>query len=138
MSPNLKTRNWKLETSAVNCYDQAAAVCSFGTLLGIDVKYNYMVPFGYINTINLIGYGDCNNPFFGSDVANKVVAPNSPTRTSFGNHAFAVFGGNVFDACGGPSLGKSTSDYITDTIDTSRPGYGNSSNITAHNFTGID
>ena len=123
------------QNSVVNCYDQAAAVCAFGTLLGMDVKYNRMEPFGYIKTNNLVGVGDCNNPFFGNNVANKTVAPNWPQRTGFGNHAFAIFNNNVFAACVGPVLGKSTSDYITDTIDTSRPGYGNSSHISPHTIT---
>ena len=115
----------------VNCYDQAAAVCSFGSLLGIDVKYNFMQPFGYINKVNLIGVGNCNNPFFNDPsylpLVNMIPLLNPPdgitplvypARSGFGNHAFAVYSGNVFDACSGPSLGKPINTYLSDTIDT--------------------
>ena len=72
-----------------------------------------------------------------------------PNRTSFGNHAFVVFNGNVFDACSGPVLGKSKSQYVTDSIDVSThnelypPEWGgtiqagDSSKITEHDLTGL-
>ena len=108
----------------VNCYDQAAAVCTFATLFGIDVQYKFMEPFGYINTTDLVGldYDNCNNPFFRNNLANKLVAPDLPTRSGFKNHAFAVFRGYVFDACAGPALGTQTeAQYVADVIDVSLP-----------------
>ena len=122
--------------NVVNCYDQATAVCSFGCLLGIDVQYNFMDPFGCINTLNLVGVGSCNNPFYGRNNTSAVVAPNSP-RSGFGNHAFAVFNGYVFDACAAPIspvplalVGtQTTAQYIAGAIDVSLGVSGNASNI---------
>jgi len=123
----------KTSGSTVNCYDQAAAVCSIGALLGINVKYGYMNPFGYLYKVNLIGVGACNNPFYDSLLvplpsANRIPLLNPPSgltdlihpeRSNFENHAFAVLGGNVYDACSGPALGKSKLQYVTDTVDVS-------------------
>lgn len=42
----------------------------------------------------------------------------SPTRTAFGNHAFASYGGMVYDACAGPTTGSQTeAAYVASTID---------------------
>ena len=107
----------------VNCYDQAAAVVTLGRLLGIGVNYRYMQPFGYINTTNVVGVGNCNNPFYPLLVAPyniKIVGNDntSPTRTAFGNHAFASYGGMVYDACAGPTTGSQTeAAYVASTID---------------------
>ena len=122
----------KSRGSIVNCYDQAAAVQTLGTLLGIDIKYNYMDPFGYINKVNLVGVGECNNPFFNDpDITsdtNKIPLINPPSGNNsfiypeisgFGNHAFTMYNGQVFDSCAGPVLGISVADYITNTIDKS-------------------
>jgi len=115
-----------LPNEIVNCYDQATAVYSFGTILGINVQYIYLDPFGYINTTDLVGpiNNDCNNPFYTLNNSNKFVAPDSPDRTGFGNHAFIIYKNvdeYVFDACAGPVLGKPILQYINDTIDVSLP-----------------
>ena len=42
----------------------------------------------------------------------------SPTRTAFGNHAFASYGGMVYDACAGPTTGSQTeAAYVASTIE---------------------
>ena len=113
------SNKYKTPGNVINCYDQAAAVCSFGTLLGIDVEYKYLRPFGYINTINIVGRGNSNNPFYGYYNTSKMIGVDDSSRSGFGNHAFAVFNGYVFDACAGPALGTQTeAQYMSDTIDT--------------------
>ena len=119
--------------SSVNCYDQAAALSTFGTVIGIDVRYRYLIPFGYINLTNLVGWGSCNNPIPGScGNTNLVVGADDiyPNRSYFGNHAFCSFSGMVFDACAGPALGDlSVAQYLETTIDHS------SSTASAHSET---
>lgn len=112
--------------NTVNCYDQASGVCSFGTLLGIDVTYRFMNPFGYINTVNLVGEGNCNNPFYGNPgiTGGKITGSDQvePVRAAFGNHAFAKYGVDIYDACAGPHTGTRTeAQYVSDTVDTSTP-----------------
>ena len=109
--------------TVVNCYDQAAAVYTLGRLLGIEVNYAYMNKFGYINTVNLVGVGNCNNPFYvgkPSPYNVPVVGSDDTGRTRFGNHAFAMLGDNVYDACA-LTLGELFSSYLTSAIDTSTP-----------------
>jgi hypothetical protein len=109
-------------TTTVNCYDQAAAAFTLGRLLGIDVQYMYMNKFGYINTINLVGVGNCNNPFYSSKTSpynTPIVGSDDSGRSYFNNHAFAMLGDNVYDACAGPVLGSSFTNYLSSTIDTS-------------------
>lgn len=116
----------------INCYDQAGAVTTLGTLLGVKAEYKYMEPFGYISKIDLVGVGQCNNPFYMNPifippppglpspiVGNNVTFPN---RSSFGNHAFVEYGGKVFDACAGPCLGtQDEAKYLNSSIDKSTP-----------------
>ena len=112
-------------TSVVNCYDQAGGICSLGTLLGVDVRYAYMHPFGYINIVSLVGVGRCNNPFFGNKKrqygTTAVVGSDLvyPERSAFGNHAFSKLGDDVFDCCAGPVCGMGEQSYKHNTIDTS-------------------
>ena len=92
-------------------------------MIGIDVEYRFLKPFGYINTIDLIGIGPCNNPFFMRDpsaLLPKEADPDDivPDRYPFGTHAFCSFSGMAFDACAGPALGSNTiSQYLESTID---------------------
>jgi hypothetical protein len=86
-------------STIVNCYDQAGAVQSLSGSLGIRPTWIYLQPFGYIRETNLVGWGQCNSPFFRGNTALQVVALNDPGRTAFGNHAF-IEHGTV-----GPSLG---------------------------------
>jgi hypothetical protein len=107
-------------TSGVcNCYDQAAAVQALSGALGIDLDWRFLSPFGYLRTTNLVGVGQCNNPFFGSNESKKVVANDSKDRTAFGNHAFISFGAErMLDACAGPHLGTETAqEYVQSSID---------------------
>jgi hypothetical protein len=101
-----------------NCYDQAAAVMALSLALGATVGWRYLSPFGFIKPTNLVGFGNCNNPFFGADETKKVVAADSPDRSAFGNHAFDdVPGGNILDGCAGPHKGSETPDqYVSASI----------------------
>ncbi|MDO4571676.1 MAG: hypothetical protein Q4D38_14940 [Planctomycetia bacterium] len=121
---NLSGYMAKSDGNVVNCYDQAAALTTFGRLLGIEVRYAYMNKFGYINTVNLVGVGDCNNPFYenGTAINSKVVGNDLlwSSRTGFGNHAFVMLGDNVYDACA-LTVNKLYDDYLADAIDTSTP-----------------
>ena len=126
------------EGNVINCYDQASGVCTFGRLLGVSVTYRYMSPFGYINTVNLVGEGSCNNPFYPLTTGGKVTGADevAPVRSRFGNHAFTLLDGYVFDACAGPHLGTRTeAQYVSDTVDSSTPAEaavaGDTSNISS-------
>jgi hypothetical protein len=127
----------------VNCYDQAVAVAALGDLLGINVEYCYMDPFGYINPTPLVGVpnGPVNNPFFLSPPPQQQLVGVDlvlPDRRPFFNHAFARYNGNIYDACAGPALGTLQATYLTDTIDRSPAGgeearlAGDASNITTY------
>ena len=114
-------------TSIVNCYDQAGGLCCLGALLGVGAEYVYMNPFGYINTVDLVGVGACNNPFFENKTepygTSALVGTDLtlPDRSGFGNHAFAMLGGSAFDSCAGPVCGVNVLQYKLSTIDTSTP-----------------
>lgn len=127
----------KTAGNVVNCYDQAGGVTTCSRLLGIASEYvfmGYRFPtatnsrFGYILATDLVGIGQCNNPFYPTTAnpANRVPLLGSggvtdlvgTNRTFFGNHAFARFGGVIFDACAGPHLGTETlTHYATVAID---------------------
>lgn len=130
-------------TNLVNCYDQAHGVVTFGNLLGPSVNAipRFTMPFGYINTTNLVGVGSCNNPFFNTksqvmyvDYAshagyntcmpptNRVCDVDDKTRTWFFNHMYVICeisGMNyVFDACAGQFDGDlSSTSYLKTAID---------------------
>ncbi len=110
--------------NVINCYDQASGLYILGRLLGIPVTYRYMSRFGYINTVDLVGEGSCNNPFYPLTTGGKVTGADEvfPVRSRFGNHAFTLLDGYVFDACAGPHLGTRTeAQYVADTVDRSTP-----------------
>ena len=114
----------KRSSNIINCYDQAAAVHVLGSLVGVCQSYVYMEPFGYLNEINLIGVGPCNNPFFpdASPALARRPIDEMSIREGFGNHAFVSCKGCVFDACAGPELGERThAAYISAVIDCSTP-----------------
>jgi hypothetical protein len=108
-----------LSRDRCNCYDQAAAIQTFAAALGIDVAWCFLSPFGYIKVTNLVGVGLTNNPFFGANPAHKVVAFDSPERSSFGNHAFVSrVADTAFDGCAGPHVGDETLfQYLSASID---------------------
>ena len=92
----------------VNCYDQAGGLATLGRILGIDSRYRFLDPFGYINPVPLVGIGSCNNPFYHS-ISNSAPLVDAdaiyPERKPFGNHAFVSLNDRVFDSCAGPQLG---------------------------------
>ncbi|MBI1853391.1 MAG: hypothetical protein HYR85_23880 [Planctomycetes bacterium] len=112
----------------VNCVDCAAAISTMMNLVGGTSQYLFLQPFGYIQRGNLIGRGDCNNPFIvggasrvirqlclGVNCVTDIVAP---FRTRFGNHAFTIMNGGIYDACVGPHLGTETPlQYLQGAID---------------------
>jgi hypothetical protein len=122
----------------VNCYDQAYAVVALGNILGASTHVEVASPFGFIESLELVGVGLCNNPAFSGSEKTLVRAyvdgvvrdvlvtvPRTPLvgidsieRSFFNSHAFAVLEGNVYDACVGPALGiHSVSNYIESVID---------------------
>ena len=109
----------------VNCYDQAAAVTILGRLLGLPVQYEYMSKFGYIQIVNIVGVGPCNNPTYPrSAYPNDPIAPEDALdRMPFPNHAFNSFSLTIYDACAGPILGyPDLTTYFYHVVDTSVPG----------------
>ncbi len=124
-SGTFQLTDYLLGGATVNCYDQAAGLTVLGSLLGIDVRYNYMSRFGYTNTINLVGVGNTNNPFFDNQswTADVIISPadaligsDGRDRSGFGNHAFVMLNGKVYDACAGPVLGIGLATYLSNTI----------------------
>lgn len=117
----------------VNCYDQAAGLTALAGALGVRLDWKYMAPFGYLATCNLIGVGQCNNPFYRSNNSTPTIGGQSTDRTGFGNHAFTAFpraqnadvtgvdGGaaeGIGDACAGPSTFDGTlADYVATAVD---------------------
>jgi hypothetical protein len=128
----------------VNCYDQTYAVIVFSGALGVEVGGLYMNIFGYLSKTNLVGWGECNNPFpdkkleaekkrlrvpgFLKEAAARmlrmkpedylVVAPDDPDRQAFGNHMYCLYQANTFDACAGPEKGsRDLPAYIAANID---------------------
>ena len=98
----------------VNCYDQAYGVASFGNLLGINSTPVFTEPFGFINMVNIVGIGPCNNPFYTGPytvIHIPIAGQDDTTRSSFGNHMYVYAEGRIFDACVGAELG--TKDNIT-------------------------
>ena len=111
-------------TGKVNCYDQTYAVIVFSGALGVVVDGLYLNPFGYIQTVNLVGWGPCNNPFPGKTPIKNylVVGATDPDRSSFGNHMFCEFSARIYDACAGPAKGtEDRAGYLKETLDTVRP-----------------
>ncbi|HLJ87063.1 MAG TPA: hypothetical protein VKZ53_09575 [Candidatus Angelobacter sp.] len=101
-----------------NCYDQAAAVQSFSGAVGVGLTWLYLRPFGYLKLTNLIGVGNCNNPFYESNGSAAVVAANDPDRTAFGNHSFCEYTTLAADACAGPHLAtEALQQYIDASIE---------------------
>lgn len=141
----------------VNCYDMSAAV-QVCLSLGIPYYYRdangnlvnwvdpdskdktptpmqnlgkaYIAPFGCMNQLDLIGWGDSNSPFF-DNAAQKIVPPLAngqvdPKRDGFRNHAWVYYRqdksdpNNVYalDACAGPvSTPLIMAEYIAKAVD---------------------
>jgi len=89
--------------------------------------------FGYINQTDLVGWGECNSPFFAGNENKKIINDGVKTagfadRTSFANHYFVCYNTldsqgvvvqNALDACAGPAaeLPNPLNNYLTNTID---------------------
>ena len=83
----------------VNCYDAAASLALMAKVVGAPLDYYFDDPFGYLNYVEPIGRGKCNNPFYGCMGGVPEVGPDDP-RTAFGNHAYTKLAtANNFDAC---------------------------------------
>jgi hypothetical protein len=139
----------KSQGNQVNCYDQAGSLMLLTSLMGGSAEYLFMGPYGYLNLTNLIGRGQCNNPFYGSRSAPynvPVVHQDSAARSWFGNHAFVRLNGStgtIYDDCGGPYLGSGNAQaFINATIDVSTPAEaavaGNINSITSYTSATID
>jgi len=139
---NLTSYINKSSGNIVNCYDQAGGVYVLSRLLGIPSEYIFMgnrsardvtgaiidlngkPPFGFINPIDLVGEGLCNNPFYPNTTGGKITSnpdeTNRRIRSAFGNHAFVRYASFIFDACAGPYLGTGDlQQYATVSIDIS-------------------
>jgi hypothetical protein len=84
----------------VNCYDCAASAALMAKLVGADSDYYFHSPFGYLNYVEPIGRGKCNNPFYQCQGGATAAVGPDDARTSFGNHAYQKLGGTKnYDAC---------------------------------------
>ncbi|MVT08474.1 hypothetical protein [Chitinophaga tropicalis] len=111
-------------SSILNCYDAAAVLQYNLQYYGYSVKYCFMQPFGYMRLTNLIGRGQCNNPFYGATGGPAVISSTSPSRTAFLNHAFVYLPstGCISDACAGPHIGNETpAQYVNNATDSVYP-----------------
>lgn len=129
----------KRSSQKANCYDQAAALQALCGAVGVELKWIFMAPFGYINKTDLLGWGQCNNPFWKSSnyTSKKIVPWNDPKRSGFGNHAFCDLGGKMLDSCAEPHTGNETkAQYVTASIDSRRTPHGGVSDMT--NYPGLD
>lgn len=86
-------RNWDQHRvfTHVNCYDQAA-ITEIALCLGVaheQIHWEFHQVYGFIKDTQLVGWGDCNNPYFGNDPDNKVYSNlEDPNREPFRNHAY--------------------------------------------------
>ena len=107
----------------VNCSDQAYGLATLGNLLGIYSTPVFTRPFGYINVVNLVGVGPCNNPFYtdpATQVRVRIAGQDDADRSTFSWHMYVFAEGVIFDACAGAELGtKGHAEYLRSMIDTS-------------------
>lgn len=83
--------------------------------------------FGYINNLDLTGWGTTNNPFFQGIEADMIADTKFLNRTSFKNHKWVCLKTldsngsmvyNALDACAGPAATvRPVSEYLSQTID---------------------
>jgi len=110
--------------AVMNCYDAAAVLQYLLQQNNIPANFIFLQPFGFLRLTNLIGRGQCDNPFYQYEGNAPVVDPTDPDRTSFGNHAFIQLTASqlIADACAGPHEGVDTPDqYVASAIDTQVP-----------------
>lgn len=121
---NFDLSGYLIQTATnVNCRDQAYCLSTLSRLLGIDARIKLKQPFGYICETTLVGGIKSNNPFFekGVDYCPHAICTGNDhesglKRSFFVNHEYVVFGGKVFDACTGPSLGEQTEQEYAGSI----------------------
>ena len=113
-----------------NSYDQAALVqvivsFLFGLMNGAPSRaftWCFLKPYGFINQANMLGWGQCNNPFFGNSrySSQPIVAVNDSNRSAFDNHAFIIDPDQdkILDTTCGPHQDtESLTNYISNAID---------------------
>lgn len=107
------------------CWDLAVILRYYLHVIGIhDVSLCFMDPFGYLEKTSLVGWGECNNPFFGGTDHHEVVNDKSSHRTAFGNHMFCKldFDNTIVDITTGPHLGELTPhQYVEAAVDKTFP-----------------
>ncbi len=124
--------------NVVNCYDQAGGVATLARLFGVNAHCRFMMPFGYINPLNLVGEGMCNNPFYPLYNNEKLTGVDlvEPERSRFLNHMFVSLSGKVFDACAGPQLGSLDEvGYVSVAIDVSTTSEANAAGTISNIYT---
>ena len=108
--------------NATNTFDAIKNITQF--LFGCH-GLTYDTKFGFINKVDLVGIGECNNPFFvdaSGVVGSKVRGNDDSNRSNFLNHRFVSSNSNIFDSCAGPALGTNTlAEYISSVVDISTP-----------------
>ncbi|WP_212003778.1 hypothetical protein [Chitinophaga sp. HK235] len=110
--------------SILNCYDTATVLQYYLIGAGYPTAWLFMQPFGYLRLTNLIGRGQCNNPFYAANNTPPVIAVNDSRRTAFGNHAFINITNiaRVADGCAGPHQGTETAQqYVSSAVDNQYP-----------------
>ncbi|KAG8967656.1 hypothetical protein FRC05_001988 [Tulasnella sp. 425] len=112
-------------TYNVNCYDQGAIV-QLGVAFALQtaeleskLRWHYLYPFGFINTLDLVGWGPCDNPFMPQEKArDELIMKGNKLRTEFSNHVFLSWEWKVLDATAGPAYGDlSVEDYLEKSVD---------------------
>jgi hypothetical protein len=85
----------------VNCFDCAASLSLMAKVVGVPADYYFHNKFGYLNYVEPIGRGKCNNPFYKCESKNAIKPQTaiSPNRTYFGCHAYTKLSGKCYDAC---------------------------------------
>ena len=109
--------------AASGCSEQAYGLATLGNLLGIYSTVVMTQPFGYVNTVSIVGVGPCNNPvYLGPYTTNHVAicGADDISRSRLTRHRYVFAEGAVFDACFGPALGTQTNvEYLRSIIDSS-------------------
>ncbi len=97
-----------------NCMDQAGVLEYYLKVIGIEEVVVYSLDrFGFLNNVQLVGRGVCNNPYYGAAQGcareKAVVDKNCQDRTFFNNHIFCLWKNNgewrILDSCIGPFTG---------------------------------
>jgi hypothetical protein len=117
----------------VGCQDTAAALAVMSGLLGASAEMTYHAYFGYLNLVEPIGRGKCNNPYsyLNPRQPDAPVKGEGEKRTKFQFHYYVKIRDQNFDACmkvwtdgqedDGWLIDLSQADYETGAIDKSTP-----------------